>query len=395
MKDIDPLVKAVLPDIVTLRHDLHQHPELGYEEYRTARRVLEHLSTNPDLDLRTGVGETGIVATLGAEKSGPCVALRADMDALPIEETSDLPYKSQIPGKMHACGHDGHTSCLVGAAKVLAQCTNDLEGPVKFIFQPAEEVGAGGRRLCEEGALENPKPEAIFGLHGAPGLPQGQIGTCHGAFLASADTFEIDIEGQGTHAAFPHTGIDPVLIASQIVVALQTIVSRNIDPLSPAVVTVGQIIAGTATNVIPSTAQLRGTVRALDEDMRAHVLERVVHIATHVAESMNGSAEVHIENGYPILNNNPRAKQTLETIITESNTAKIVDLSPIMGAEDFAFYAEQIPAMFCMLGLLPQGHRSAPGLHQSDFDFADGALPYGIKMHVEIARNFARVWNSS
>jgi len=393
MKNIDPLVEAILPGIVDLRHDLHQHPELGYEEFRTARRVLEHLSEIPDLDLRTGVAETGIIATLGPEKSGPCVALRADMDALPIEEESDLPYKSQVSGKMHACGHDGHTSCLVGAAKVLAQCTDELAGPVKFIFQPAEEVGAGGRRLYEEGALENPKAQAIFGLHGAPNLPQGQIGTCPGSFLASADTFQIDIQGQGAHAAFPHTGIDPVLIASHIVVALQSIVSRNIDPLSQAVVTVGQIIGGTATNVIPSTAQLKGTVRALDEDVRAHVLERVVHIATHTAESLNGSAEVHFEDGYPVLNNNEQAKQTLETIVAQTKTAKIIDLLPVMGAEDFAFYAEQIPGMFFMLGLLPQGHTDAPGLHNPSFNFADGALSHGIKLHVEIARNFASVWD--
>ncbi len=396
MKDIRPLIKAILPEIIQLRHTLHQNPELGYEEHQTAARILEHLQKIPNLDIRTGLGETGIVATLNANKKGPCVALRADMDALPIEEQSNLPYKSKTPGKMHACGHDGHTSCLVGAARVLAQCVEELAGPVKFIFQPAEEGGAGGRRLCEEGALENPDVDAIFGLHGWPLLTQGQIGLRAGGFLASADRFEINIEGTGAHAAFPHLGIDPVLIGSHIVLALQSIVSRNTDPLDSAVVTVAQFHAGSADNVISQTAKLRGTVRALSAKVRAHLLERVLHIATQIADGLGGSAEVHIEPGYPPLFNDARATKTVETIAAETlnKDVEIVDILPVMGAEDFSYYAERVPAAFFALGLRPSNQDTYPNLHQPNFNFADGALPIGIKMHVEIARNFARVWKT-
>jgi len=397
MKDIRALIDDMLPEIVDLRHAIHQNPELGYEEHRTAARIIDQIEKIPDLDMRTGVGGTGIIATLGKEKEGPCVALRADMDALPMDELSDLPYKSQTPGKMHACGHDGHVSCLVGAARVLAQCTEDLDGPVKFIFQPAEEGGLGGKRMCEEGALKAPDVTAIFGLHGWPQMAQGQIGIRSGGLLASADKFEIDIEGTGSHAAFPHQGVDPVLIASHIVVALQSIASRNTDPLESVVVTVAQIDAGTAFNIIPQTAKLKGTVRALTPDVRAHTLERILHIATHIAEGFGGQAEVHIDpDGFPVTYNDVHATQLVQTIAQEalSNDVQLFDVPPTMGSEDFAFYAEHVPAAFFFLGVRPKNEDTYPGVHQPDFNFADGAIPFGIKMHVEIARNFARVWNA-
>jgi len=394
MKNIGPIIQKLLPEIIKLRQHLHQNPELNYEEHNTAAQVLAHLKKIPNLDIRSGIGGTGIVATLGKEKKGPCVALRADMDALPMQEESDLPYKSKVAGKMHACGHDGHTSCLVGAALVLAQCTEDLSSPVKFIFQPAEENGAGGRTMCEEGALENPDVAAIFGLHGWPEMPQGQIGLCSGGFLAGTDDFEIDVHGTGGHAAFPHQGTDPILIASHIVTALQSIVSRNTDPLASAVVTVAQFHAGSADNVIPPVAKLRGTVRTLNENVRAHTLKHLMRLTTQIAEGFGGEADVRIDPGYPPLINDAQAIQTVRTIAQETLIAdiKTVNIQPVMGGEDFAFYAQQIPAAFFALGLRAPHQDTYAHLHQPDFDFADDALPYGIKMHVEIARNFHRFW---
>ncbi|MFH1567418.1 MAG: M20 family metallopeptidase, partial [Gemmatimonadota bacterium] len=217
MSAVDAAIAALLPHLTELRHDLHQHPELSYEEERTAARICRELGAVPGLQVRSGVAGTGVVATLGADRPGPGVALRADMDALSMEERTGAPWASKVPGRMHACGHDGHVTCLVGAAQVLAGMADRLEGPVKFLFQPAEEGGAGGRRMCEEGVLEDPPVAAIFGLHGWPALPQGEVGIRPGAFLASADRFRIEVRGRGAHAAFPHQGVDPILMAAHVV----------------------------------------------------------------------------------------------------------------------------------------------------------------------------------
>jgi len=396
MREIRSLIDAVLPEVVELRHDLHQHPELSYQETRTSAQVLAQLEKIPGIELRTGVAGTGIVATLGSGKEGPCVALRADMDALPIAEQNDKPYRSQVEGKMHACGHDGHTSCLAGAARVLGECADELEGPVKFIFQPAEEGGAGGKRMCQEGALEGPEVAAIFALHGAPDMHIGQIFLRTGAVLASADEFVIDVEGKGAHAAFPHHGIDTVYIAAQIVVALQSIVARNTDPLDSAVVTIGQIEAGTASNIIPQTARLVGTVRALSEETRQQTIGRLEQIATHTAMAFGGSAKVAFkENGYPATFNDARVRTVAEDIVREALPGQIEPIElekPIMGAEDFAFYGQRVPAFMYGLGLRAHDATSYPMLHQPDFDFNDEALLYGMQMHVEVARRFAKKW---
>lgn len=392
MKDVTPIIDGVVDEIVTLRHEIHENPELLYEETGTAERVMRHIGGIDGLDIRTGVAETGIVATLGAHKDGPCVALRADMDALPIEETNDVPHRSKVPGKMHACGHDGHTSCLVGAVKVLSEIRDELEGPVKFVFQPAEEGGAGGKRMCEEGVLEDPKVTAIFGFHGWPSFPQGEIGVHEGAFLASSDTFDITIEGTGAHAAFPHLGVDPIVVASHVVTALQSIVSRNTDPLQSAVVTVAEVKAGTAYNIIPQTATLRGTIRALDETVRQTTHERVRTIAEKTAEAFGAKAEVTNRFGYPITFNHANACAYASKVVGEIDGVIGKDMLPVMGGEDFSFYSERIPAMFLALGVRPPDRDTYPNLHQSDYDFADGAVPLGIRLHVEIARRFAREW---
>ncbi len=394
MQDITPLIDEILGDIVALRHEIHENPELGYEETETARRVLAQLEKIAGLDIRTGVAQTGIVATLGAGKKGPCVALRADMDALPIQETGDVPYKSRITGKMHACGHDGHTSCLVGAARVLGQIADELEGPVKFVFQPAEEGGGGGKRMCDEEALEHPGVDAIFGLHGWPQLPQGQVGVRRGAFLASSDQFDITIEGTGAHAAFPHLGVDPIVVAAHAITAIQSIVSRHTDPLSSAVVTVGAVTAGTTFNIIPQTAALKGTIRALDETVRRATHERLRTIVEKTAEAFGARAEVEIRDGYPITLNHDNACAYAQEIVENSvdGAMQTTDMLPVMGGEDFSYYSERIPAMFMALGVRPSARDSYPNLHQSDYDFADGAIPLGIRLHVEVARRFAGSW---
>jgi len=394
MSNVGEQIERVLDEIVALRQEIHENPELCYEESGTAERVLKHIQPIEGLEIRTGLAETGIVATLGADKPGPCVALRADMDALPIEETSDVPYKSKVPGKMHACGHDGHTSCLVGAVKVLSEIRDELKGPVKFIFQPAEEGGAGGKRMCEEGALEGPDVDAIFGFHGWPALPQGEVGVHPGAFLASSDTFDITIEGTGAHAAFPHLGVDPIVVASHVVAAIQSIVSRNTDPLQNAVVTVAEVKAGTTYNIIPQTATLRGTIRALDETVRQTTHERVRTIAEKTAEAFGAKAEVVNRFGYPITYNHENACDYASNIVDGIPELSGDDMLPVMGGEDFSFYSERIPAMFLALGVRPPGRDTYPNLHQSDYDFADGAIPLGIRLHVEIARQFVDSWKS-
>jgi len=394
VRNVDSLIGDVLNDIVRLRHEIHENPELCYEESGTAKRVLKHIEKIDGLDIRTGVAETGIVASLGLDRPGPCVALRADLDALPIEETSDVPYRSKEPGKMHACGHDGHTSCLVGALRVLSEIRDELKGPVKFIFQPAEEGGAGGKRMCEEGVLENPRVDAIFGFHGWPRFTQGEIGLREGAFLASSDTFDITISGQGSHAAFPHLGVDPILVASHAITAIQSIVSRNTDPLNSAVVTVGEIRAGTTYNIIPQTATLKGTIRALDETVRQATHARLKTIVENTAEGFGAKAEVTTRFGYPITYNHANACAYASGIVDRIDGLTKQNMLPVMGGEDFSFYSERIPAMFLALGVRPQDRETYPDLHQSDYDFADGAIPLGILLYVEVARQFAGRWKS-
>ena len=392
MRDIAPIIDGVVDEITSLRHEIHENPELKYEESGTAERVLKHIRPIEGIEIRTGVAETGVVATLGGERDGPCVALRADMDALPMEETTDVAYRSKVPGKMHACGHDGHTSCPVGAVKVLSEIRDDLEGPVKFIFQPAEEGGAGGKRMCEEGVLDDPKVDAIFGFHGWPDFPQGQVGVHPGAFLASSDTFDITIGGTGAHAAFPHFGVDPIVVASHVVTAIQSVVSRNTDPLQSAVVTVADIKAGTAYNIIPQTATLKGTIRALDEMVRQTTHERVRQIAEKTAEAFGARADVTNRFGYPVTFNHQNACDYAQGVVDGIEDLAGQDMLPVMGGEDFSFYSERIPAMFLALGVRPLDRDTYPNLHQSDYDFADGAIPHGIRLHTEIARQFASRW---
>ncbi len=385
MTNVEDLIQNHMADLVCLRHEIHQNPELGYQEHGTAKRVVAALDGIEGLDIRTGVAETGVVVTLGADRPGPMVALRADMDALAIQETSGLPYASATDGKMHACGHDGHTTCLVGAVRVLSAIRDELAGPVRFVFQPAEEGGGGGGRMCDEGVLDGVK--AIFGLHGWPYLPQGELGVRSGPFLASSDRFRIVVDGQGAHAAFPHQGVDPIPIAAQIVLGLQTIASRQTDPLDAVVVTVAQIHGGTADNIIPAQIELRGTLRSLQAGTRRSAMDQIERIATQIAAAHQARVQVTITEGTPVLANDRIAAGFGQQVASTASLTP-VDIDPVMGGEDFAFYAERIPAAFFALGVRPPDRDSYPALHQPDYDFPDAAIATGVALHVQLARRF-------
>ena len=367
--------------IVALRRGIHREPELGFDTQRTAKKVLAALDGLP-LDIETGVARNGIVATLwGGE--GPTVALRADMDALPIEEETGLPFSSEIEGRMHACGHDGHTSMLVGAAHALSQrdLRDRLNGTVKFVFQPAEEGGGGGRVMVDEGVADD--VASIFALHLWPGLPFGKVATKAGPIMAAADAFEMEIRGSGGHGAMPHLAADAVVIAAQVVTTLQTVVSREIDPVEPAVLTVGEIGAGTAFNIIPEKARLGGTVRTLNPDLRERMPGRIEALARGVAKGMRGDANLDYTFSYPVtVNEEAAADRVLEVAEDLFGAESVLELpNPSMGAEDFAFYLEKVPGAFIWLGI----GEEVSGLHTPKFAFDEKVLPRGSALLAALA----------
>jgi hippurate hydrolase len=364
--------------IVALRRDIHREPELGFDTKKTAEKVLGALDGLP-LDIQTGVAENGIVATLRGD--GPTVGLRADMDALPIHEATGLPFASEIEGKMHACGHDGHTSMLVGAAHGLSGMRERLNGTVKFFFQPAEEGGGGGKVMVEEGVADD--VASVFALHLWPGLPFGTAATKEGPIMAAADAFEMTVRGTGGHGAFPHQTADAVAMAAQIVTALQTVVSREVDPVEPAVLTVGEIEAGSAFNIIPETARLGGTVRTLNEDLRRRMPERIEQLARGVARGMRGDAELDYQFSYPVTMNDEGAAQhalgVIRGLFGEENALELPN--PSMASEDFAFFLEKIPGAFIWLGV----GEDVSYLHTPTFAFDEEILPQGAALLTALA----------
>jgi hippurate hydrolase len=366
--------------IVALRRDIHREPELGFGTKKTAAKVLSALEGLP-LDIQTGVAENGIVATLRGGGNGPTVGLRADMDALPIHEETGLPFASEIEGKMHACGHDGHTSMLVGAAHALSEIRERLNGTVRFFFQPAEEGGGGGKVMVEAGVADD--VACIFALHLWPGLPFGTAATKAGPIMAAADAFEIKIRGSGGHGAFPHLTADAIAMAAQIVTALQTVVSREVDPVEPAVLTVGEIRAGSAFNIIPETAWLGGTVRTLNEDLRRKMPERIEQLARSVAQGMRGDAALDYDFSYPVTMNDEGAAQhalgVIRDLFDEENTLELPN--PSMGGEDFAFFLEKISGAFIWLGV----GEEVSGLHTPTFAFDEEILPRGSALLTALA----------
>ncbi len=367
-------------ELTAFRQDLHAHPELGLEEHRTAELVAAKLESW-GIEVHRGVGKTGVVGVLRAGNGQARIGLRADMDALPITEASGLPYASLCPGVMHACGHDGHTATLLGAAAVLAEMRGELPGPVKLIFQPAEETVGGAEAMVEAGVLEG--VEAIYALHGWPQLNIGQIGCRPGPMMASADSFDLTITGKGGHAAYPHLTVDPILIGAQVVSAWQTLASREVSPLDSVVVTVTQFHAGTAYNVIPGTARLSGTVRCLSNAVRAEMPSKMERIAQGLCAAFRATCELTYVSGPPVVVNDARLNAQVEAVgralLGPANVTFLE--SPTMGAEDFAYYLLHIPGVMFRLGVGTE----VSALHTPTYNFSDGALPYGMALFAHLA----------
>jgi amidohydrolase len=386
------LIAEELPRVVEIRRDLHRHPEIMYEEVRTSGVVQREL-TAAGIGFRAGLaGGTGVAAHLPG-RATTATALRADMDALPIVEQSGKAWASTIPGRMHACGHDGHTAMLIGAARVLKRLSaeTELPRPVTFVFQPAEEGGAGGKRMVDEGVLTGElggaPADIIFGVHGWPELRQGEVGTRVGPLLSASDRWEIVVHGRGAHAAWPHRSADPIVCAAATVQALQTLVSRNVDPLDSAVVSVTVLEAGSAFNVIPDRAVLKGTLRTLSEATRLSLRDRIGQVAAGVAAAHGCTAAYDFRFGYPVTSNDAGAVEVFtraaEGAFGPARTRTVE--RPVMGGEDFAFYGQQVPACFWVLGLIPPGAETFPPLHAPDFDFNDDALATGVEMFCRLA----------
>jgi len=362
-------------EITEWRRDFHAHPELLFDVHRTASSVADKLKAFGCDEVVTGIGRTGVVGVIRGwkGKSDKTIGLRADMDALPIEEATDLPYKSTVPGKMHACGHDGHTAMLLGAARYLAE-TRNFAGTAVIIFQPAEEGGAGGKAMVQDGLMERFGINEIYGMHNYPGMPVGEFGLRPGAIMAAADYVQIDIEGKGAHAARPHLGIDTVLVGAQIINALQSIVSRNVDPLEAAVVSICMFHAGSTDNVIPQTAQLRGTARSLIPSVQELLEKRVPEIAETTAKLYGAKATVKYRRGYPVLKNHAVQAEFAASVAAQIAGADKVDtsLAPVMGAEDFSFMLNARPGAFIFVG-----NGDSAGLHHPAYNFNDEVIPIG------------------
>jgi len=390
----DPIDKAIsknLSTIVELRHQIHQYPELGNREFKTAELVAEHLRSL-GIEVETGVAYTGVVGILKGNKPGPVVAVRADMDALPVTEETDLSFKSTVKttyldkevGVMHACGHDIHTSVQLGVASVLASMKRSLPGTVKFIFQPAEEgppprEEGGADLMLKEGVFDNLKPSAIFGLHTHPGLAVGELGLTIGPAMAAVDQFIITIKGKQSHGAYPHKSVDPIIMATEVVGAFQTIRSRSLSPLEPSVVTVGIIRGGERFNIIPEKVHLEGTVRTYNPEVQDMVEQRMNKILEGITLAYGGSFELNYDRGTPALINNPELSRqmipTMERVVGKDNL-KMMD--PVMGGEDFAFFANEVPGMYYRLGVVKPGTTSG-WVHTPTFRADDSCLEVGIR----------------
>lgn len=398
--EIDRAIVQVEPKVIAWRRDIHQHPELSFQETRTAKLVADHLAAL-GIDVRTGVGGNGVVGTLVGGKPGPVVALRADMDALPVTEQVNVPFKSTVRAKyegqdvgvMHACGHDNHVAILMGTAEVLAGMRERLPGTVRFLFQPAEEgppIGGAGP-MIRDSALENPHVSAVFGLHVWPG-PLNSIGYHSGPMLGSADNFRIVVHGRQTHGAQPWAGVDPIVVGSEIVLALQTLVSRQVDiTRAPAVVTVGIFNGGLRENIIPDSAIIAGTIRALDEEVHQQLIMRVKRTADAIAQASGASATVHVELGYPItMNDAALTASMLPTLRRVAGPDKVAEMAPVLASEDFSRFAAKVPSMFVFLHVTPpdQDWRTAPRNHSPRFEADERALPIGVRLMAGLAVDY-------
>lgn len=385
-----PIVNSVAdlqPDIQAWRRDIHQYPELLYDVHRTAEFVASRLREFGCDEVVTGLGRTGVVGVIkgrNAPGNGDIrvVGLRADMDALPIEEATELPYASKTPGRMHACGHDGHTAMLLGAARYLSE-TRNFAGDAVVIFQPAEEGGAGAAAMIKDGLLDRFNIEQVYGMHNGPGIPVGSFAIRPGPIMASTDSVDIRIEGRGGHAARPHTSIDSVMVGAQLITALQSIVSRSIDPLESAVVSICEFHAGNARNVIPQTAELRGTIRALTPEVRALVGKRLTEVVEGAARMTGARIDLNIERGYPVVvNHEAQTDVAIRVAKQVAGDGNVHEMPPLMGGEDFAYMLEQRPGAFIFCG-----NGDSAGLHHPAYDFNDAAIVYGTSYWIKLVEN--------
>ena len=388
--DVDQTIDAIMPDVVAWRRDFHEHPELGNREFRTAEIIANHLR-DLGMEVQTEVAHTGVVGVLRGG-DGPVVGLRADMDALPVTELVDLPFASKAVGEyqgkevgvMHACGHDNHVAILMGVAEVLASMGDELPGTVKFLFQPAEEgtpdqsVG-GAELMLREGAYDPPKPDAVFGLHVFP-YPVGVIATRPGGLMASSDLYRITVKGKQTHGAVPWAGVDPIVTASQIVLGLQTIVSRQLDAtLTPSIVTVGKIAGGVRNNIIPESVEMVGTIRTFDAETRLDIHERVRRTATQIAEAAGATAEVEIDLGYGVTRNDPDLYRQMAPTLEAVAGDNFIEAQQTTTAEDFSYFANEAPGLFLFLGVAPEDPSLVYPNHSPRFYADERALPVGVR----------------
>lgn len=377
-------VAELADEVAAWRRDLHQHPELLFEVHRTAGVVAEKLREFGCDEVVTGIGRTGVVGVIkGRKGDGPTIGLRADMDALPIPEATNVAYKSKNPGLMHACGHDGHTAMLLGAARYLTE-TRNFAGTAVVIFQPAEEGGGGGREMVADGLMDRFGVKQVYGMHNAPGVPLGAFAIRKGPLMASADRFEVQITGQGGHAAKPNECIDPIVTGSQIVNALQTIASRNVDPIDSVVVSVTQFHAGTANNIIPQVARLTGTIRALNTETRALAKKRFHEIVEGVGVLNKCKVTIDFEDGYPVtVNHSDETDFAIKVAREVAGADRVVaEMSPVMGAEDFSYMLEACPGAFIFIG-----NGATAGLHHPEYDFNDQAIPLGVSYWARLVEN--------
>jgi len=370
------------PEVAEWRRHIHRNPELGYQEHETAAFVAERLREFGCDEVVTGLGKTGVVGLIrGSRGAGPTLGLRADMDALPMSEANNFAHASQVPGKMHACGHDGHTAMLLGAAKYLAE-TRNFAGAVAVIFQPAEEGGGGGLAMVKDGLMERFGIERVFGMHNLPGLPAGQFALRPGPIMAATAEFVVTVTGKGGHAALPHGTVDPIVAASQMVTALQTITSRNLDPVSALVVSVTKFQAGHAHNVIPDTAVFSGTIRSLEDSVGAMARERIGAICQGIAQAAGATVNIDIDVNYPVTRNHEAETALALSVATGIAGPAAVDgnLPPMMGGEDFSYMLQQRPGAFIFVG-----NGDTAGLHNPAYDFNDEIIPSGISYWVALA----------
>ncbi len=385
------LSRKFFPDIVRIRRRLHEHPELAFEEIETAEVVASELA-KLGIDVRRGVGKTGLIGLLKGKGDAGVVGLRADMDALPVTEESGVRFASRRNGVMHACGHDSHMAMLLGAARILSVLKNEISGTVKFIFQPSEEKNPGGApAMIRDGALVNPGVDAIFGQHITTDLPTGKLGFRAGPLMASADEIYITVLGRGGHGAKPHETVDPVVIAAQIVIALQSVITRMKDPLEPSVLTIGSIHAGTATNIIPDSVRLSGTLRTMNESWRKKALALIERTAVGCARGLGGNCRVEVSHGYPVLVNTVEetelARETATMILGKRSP---VHVPPQLGAEDFAYYLQRVPGSFWWLGAANKSIGATASIHSSKFKVDEASFAYGSAMLAAVAIDYLR-----